>query len=811
MRRLIWVLLPLICVATMHAEQLPASAVWPLTSIVGGTPVISGAITVESQKLSVVTVKDYTGGAVGDNAQNIGNTTFDADEDPTKYIEFALTPKPGATFEMDSICFLIGGKGGSNMRANIYYSTDPTFADRMQLSFKKGQDILRDALEYYSQEVSITIADQSTLYLRFYPYYKSAGATGKYLSLKNVGIYGKVSGSNLVDLPIIATDMVSRVSTTHFTAGGTISNDGGAPVIERGVVYNTVGAPTLNDTKILAGEGSGTFSAEVASLTAGTTYYYRAYATNQAGTSYGGERTVTTLTQLQSPTVTTSSASSVLAVTAKVGGNVASWGGCEVTERGICWSTHPNPTIEDSKVALGMGLGSFTTQLYNLQPATTYYYTAYAINCQGAGYGAINSFNTQAQAPDVTKIVSADGMGDYLTVQAALDAVPAHYTGRWIIHIKPGVYYEKLLLPANKPHVILYGEDAMTTILTYDDYAGKDNLGTSGSYSVAIEADDFMAVNITFQNTIKNDGTHGQSEQAVALRVKGDRNSFYNCRMLGYQDTYYGWGSGRVYHKNCYIEGSVDFIFGASILLFESCTLHVNRNDGVIAAASTAIGNLYGYVFKDCKITTVPKSEPDFRGTPMSKFYLGRPWQAEPRTVFISCEEPETLHPDGWTTMSVAPYFFREYRCTGPGAESISLRKNGGAQLTDEEALLYTNEQILSKRAGKDFAYDWTPPAPYDPNHSAVLTIQEEPPFMIYPTPVVAESKVVVIPMETGNMQLNLINIQGQMIHSLFTGAVTQGQSIITTLDRGDLPQGIYTLQWVNNSLVYSQKIGIGL
>ena len=172
-----------------------------------------------------------------------------------------------------------------------------------------------------------------------------------------------------------------------------------------------------------------------------------------------------------------------------------------------------------------------------------------------------------------------DGSGDYTTVQAAFNAVPDSYTGPYTIFVKKGTYKEKLLLGSKKVNVILKGEDRDNTILTYDDYAGIAG-GTSGSQSVGIDAADFIAVNITFQNTVKNDQTVA-NQQAVALRSNGDRQAFYNCKLLGYQDTYYCWGgsgAGRVYMKNCYIEGSVDFIFGRDIVLFDNCELHVNRN-----------------------------------------------------------------------------------------------------------------------------------------------------------------------------------------------------------------------------------------
>ena len=307
-----------------------------------------------------------------------------------------------------------------------------------------------------------------------------------------------------------------------------------------------------------------------------------------------------------------------------------------MTDRGICYSTSKNPTIVDYKVSNGSDIGSFTSGMNSLEPKTTYYARAYAINSAGAGYGNEITFTTQAIAPAVRKIVAADGTGDYKTVQAAFDAIPDNYTGPYTVYVKKGIYYEKITLASAKSNVILVGEDRDATILTYDDYAGKPGLGTSTSQSVAIDASDFVAMNITFRNTIKNDGT-AQNQQAVALRVNGDRQAYYNCKMLGYQDTYYTWGNGRIYNYNCYIEGTVDFIFGRSITVFEGCTIKVLRNGCTITAASTEPTSNYGYVFLNSSITA---DKVGFDGNEITNIYLGRPWQANPRTVFLGCEEP---------------------------------------------------------------------------------------------------------------------------------------------------------------------------
>ncbi len=164
--------------------------------------------------------------------------------------------------------------------------------------------------------------------------------------------------------------------------------------------------------------------------------------------------------------------------------------------------------------------------------------------------------------PSYDFMVAQDGSGDFTTVQEAINAVPDFRKNRTTIFIKNGVYKEKLILPASKTLVSFIGEEATKTILTYDDYAAKKNIfgeekGTTGSSSFFIFGDDFHARNITFENSA------GPVGQAVAVRIDGDRVVFENCRFLGFQDTLYPHGEhSRQYYKDCYIEGTVDFIFG---------------------------------------------------------------------------------------------------------------------------------------------------------------------------------------------------------------------------------------------------------
>lgn len=290
-------------------------------------------------------------------------------------------------------------------------------------------------------------------------------------------------------------------------------------------------------------------------------------------------------------------------------------------------------------------------------------------------------------------VVAQDGSGDFEKVQEAIDAVPHLRKNRTYILIKAGVYKEKLILASTKTNVTFIGERSENTILTYDDYASKLNrfgeeIGTSGSSSFFIFGEGFEAKNLTFENSF------GEGSQAVAVRIDGDKVRFENCRFLGNQDTLYPHGNNsRQYYKNCYIEGTVDFIFGWSTVLFEGCQIYCKRN-GFITAASTEENTTHGFVFKDCKISG---------NAPAGSVYLGRPWRPFAKTVFINCELSDVIHPDGWdpwgSEEKKKTAYYAEYGSTGSGALP-EKRAKWAHSLTKSEASNYSLEQIFG---------DWNP------------------------------------------------------------------------------------------------------
>jgi len=285
--------------------------------------------------------------------------------------------------------------------------------------------------------------------------------------------------------------------------------------------------------------------------------------------------------------------------------------------------------------------------------------------------------------------VAADGSGDFTSVQEAINAVPDFRKNRTTIFIKNGIYKEKLILPASKTNVAFMGEDVEKTILTFDDFASKKNLfgeemGTTGSTSFFIFAEGFTAENITFGNSA------GPVGQAVAVRIDGDMVAFKNCRFLGFQDTLYPHGeNSRQYYKNCYIEGTVDFIFGWSTAVFDSCTIFC-KDHGYITAPSTNENFPFGFVFLNCKITG---------NAPIASFYLGRPWRPFGKSVFIHCEMENHIKPEGWHNWdkpeAEQTAFFAEYENTGPGAKGNRVKWSH--QLSGNEFKKYTAEYILGE------------------------------------------------------------------------------------------------------------------
>jgi len=220
------------------------------------------------------------------------------------------------------------------------------------------------------------------------------------------------SGTNAVIPTVTSTTTASSITQTSAISGGTITSDGGAPILARGVCWDQAGYPALDNVHTEDGTGTGTFTSNITGLNPNTKYYVKSYATNSVGTAYGPRMEFTTLPVLVVPTVTTSSISTITQTGAVAGGNVTSDGGSAVLERGVCWSTSTNPTTSNNKATSGTGTGTFTIGITGLTPNTTYYVRSYARNAVGTSYGSNVSFKTQAIIPVAPYYISTSGNDD---------------------------------------------------------------------------------------------------------------------------------------------------------------------------------------------------------------------------------------------------------------------------------------------------------------------------------------------------------------------------------------------------------------
>lgn len=296
-----------------------------------------------------------------------------------------------------------------------------------------------------------------------------------------------------------------------------------------------------------------------------------------------------------------------------------------------------------------------------------------------------------AQERQDTIVVSRDGTGNFRTLQEAIESARAFMDYTVTIYVKNGVYKEKVIVPSWVENIDIIGEDRDKTIITYDDHANINKMGTFRTYTVKVEGSDITFKNLTIENNA------AQLGQAVALHTEGDRLKFINCRILGNQDTIYtGAKFTRLYFKDCYIDGTTDFIFGPSTALFEDCIIHSKRNS-YVTAASTPKEAKYGYIFKHCKLTAEPG---------VDKVYLGRPWRPYAYTLFIECELGKHIVPAGWhnwdkqSNEETARYM--EYKNTGEGA-NVSERVAWSKQLTKKEAEAVTVDAIFGTQS------NWNP------------------------------------------------------------------------------------------------------
>jgi pectin methylesterase-like acyl-CoA thioesterase len=291
--------------------------------------------------------------------------------------------------------------------------------------------------------------------------------------------------------------------------------------------------------------------------------------------------------------------------------------------------------------------------------------------------------------PD-TIVVARDGTGQFRTVSEAIEVCRAFMDYHKVIFIKKGTYKEKLIIPQWLQHIELCGEDRDQTIITWDDHANINKMGTFRTYTLKVEGNAITLKNLTIENNAARLG------QAVALHTEGDMLTFIGCRFLGHQDTIYtGTAHTRLYFKDCYIEGTTDFIFGPSTAWFEHCDIFCKLNS-YITAASTPRDAQYGYIFNHCQVRCAEG---------VDKVYLGRPWRDYGYTLFMHCDLPRQIRPEGWhhwqkEREQTARYM--EYNNHGPGA-AVNQRVAWSRQLSKKEAERITPQEVFRIQSS------WTP------------------------------------------------------------------------------------------------------
>lgn len=314
-------------------------------------------------------------------------------------------------------------------------------------------------------------------------------------------------------------------------------------------------------------------------------------------------------------------------------------------------------------------------------------------------------------------VVAQDGTGDYLTVQAAIDAAPVGRTEPWRIYIKEGTYKEHVDIPESKPYLSLIGEGRHKTQISCDRLCGgPTGVKVDEGATVTARSSNLFFEGINFVNSYGHEQKDGP--QALALFTQGDRVVLSRCGLLSFQDTWltpFRLPNLRNYAVNCFIEGAVDFIYGQGNVFFDSDTLFIMRKKGgYIVAPNHHPDTEWGYVFRD-NVITAPGDAIE------TQVFLGRPWHAQPKVAFINTKAEVTVYPEGWRNhMGGLPTLFAEYGTTDWQGHRLDLSHRcsrywveneqkdtiwctSKAVITADEAALYTVENVLS---GTD---DWQP------------------------------------------------------------------------------------------------------
>ncbi|KAE8669341.1 putative pectinesterase 49 [Hibiscus syriacus] len=310
--------------------------------------------------------------------------------------------------------------------------------------------------------------------------------------------------------------------------------------------------------------------------------------------------------------------------------------------------------------------------------------------------GTLDPELVQAEAePKIIKVKQGDG-GDFATIMKAIDSVPAGNSKRVIISIGPGSYQEKITIPRDKPYVTLVGDPKNMPNLTFD--ATAKDYGTVDSGTLTTLSNYFVGAYLNIINSAPKPDGKREGAQAVALRVSGDRSAFYGCNIFGFQDTVCD-DRGNHFFKDCYIRGTVDFIFGSGKSLYLDTEIFVEiepKLTVITAQARESSSEDTGYSIVHGKITGTAKGS-----------FLGRAWKSSPRVVYAYTEMTDVVNPAGWShdmqPERAKTVYYGEYKCTGVGASS-SGREPFTKQLTEKEAEPFLSLDYVLKKGHKEVA-----------------------------------------------------------------------------------------------------------
>lgn len=295
-----------------------------------------------------------------------------------------------------------------------------------------------------------------------------------------------------------------------------------------------------------------------------------------------------------------------------------------------------------------------------------------------------------------TIVVDVNGGGDFKSVQAAIDSVPEGNSKWVIIHVRKGKYREKVHIPKSKPNIFLRGNGRGKTFIIWSQ-SSTDNIESA---TFKVEASNFIAFGISFKNDAPTGVAYTSQNQSVAAFVAADKVAFYHCGFYSTHNTLFDY-KGKHYYDTCYIQGSIDFIFGRARSYFRSCEIfvvadkRVKIHGSITAQSRESADEESGFVFVKGEVYGI------------GHVYLGRAKSSHSRVIFAQTYFSSTITPDGWTNWSyngtTQNLYLAEYKCRGPGSVTAN-RASWTKMLTDKEAEPFLSVDFIE---GKQWLPAW--------------------------------------------------------------------------------------------------------